>query len=306
MRQRGNGDTVSPSASAPAPQGASLLVRVRGLRPALSPAEDRVADQVLRDPRQASSWTISQLAAAADTSETTVLRFCRRLDLAGYPQLRLALAAESAQPRTLSASRTDISAKDSIDDIISKIAFHDASAVEETALQLDREVLADAARRVARASRVDIYGVAASGLVAADLQQKLHRIGCLSFAWSDSHLALTSAALLGRRDVAIAISHTGATKETIEAAAMAQERGATTIAITNFPLSPLARASDLVLTTAARETALRSGATASRIAALTVIDCLYIAVAHRNLPAARRAVKSTRVAVSRHHVQDED
>ncbi|HET8598771.1 MAG TPA: MurR/RpiR family transcriptional regulator [Segeticoccus sp.] len=306
MRHEGDGSGVGRPTSPATNQGAPLLVRIRGLRPALSPAEDRVAEQVLRDARQASSWTISQLAAAADTSETTVLRFCRRLDLAGYPQLRLALAAESAQPRTLSVSRTDISAKDSIDDIIAKIAFTDASAVEETAQQLDPEILAEAARRIGQAGRVDVYGVGASGLVAADLQQKLHRIGCLSFAWSDSHLALTSAALLGRRDVAIAISHTGATKETIESAAMAKERGATTIAITNFPLSPLARASDLVLTTAARETALRSGATASRIAALTVIDCLYIAVAHRNLPAARKAVKSTRVAVSRHQVSEED
>ncbi|HET7304525.1 MAG TPA: MurR/RpiR family transcriptional regulator [Segeticoccus sp.] len=301
MRPRRTADSPSPSPQ----QGTSLLVRVRGVRPTLSPAEDRVAEQVLSDPRQASSWTISQLASAAATSETTVLRFCRRLGLAGYPQLRLALAAESAQPRTLSAARSDISAKDSVDDIITKVAFNDASAVEETALQLDREVLAEAARRIGQASRVDVYGVGASGLVAADLQQKLHRIGCLSFAWSDSHLALTSAALLGRRDVAIAISHTGATKETMEAAAMARERGAAVVTITNFPLSPLAQASDMVLTTAARETALRSGATASRIAALTVIDCLYIAVAHRNLPAARRALKSTRVAVSRHQAPDE-
>ena len=58
-----------------------------------------------------------------------------------------------------------------------------------------------------------------------------------------------------------------------------------------------------MLTTAARETALRSGATASRIAALTVVDCLYIAVAQRNLRGARKAVKSTRDAVSAHHVE---
>ncbi len=57
--------------------------------------------------------------------------------------------------------------------------------------------------------------------------------------------------------------------------------------MTNHPGSPLARAADVVLTTAARETELRSGATASRIAALTVVDCLYILVAQRNLRSAR-------------------
>ena len=246
--------------------------------------------------------TISELAVAATTSETTVLRFSKRLGLSGYPRLRLALAEESARPRALPASQTDISAADSIDDVIRKIALADASAVEETAEQLDRATLAETAKTIARAVRVDIYGSGASAVVAADLQQKLHRIGCLAFAWSDPHIALTSAALLGPKDIAIGISHSGTTRETFESINRAKANGARTVTITNFPLSPLAKAADLVLTTAARETSLRSGATASRIAALTVVDCLYIAVAQRNLRTTRKAVKSTRDAVSSHHV----
>jgi DNA-binding MurR/RpiR family transcriptional regulator len=284
---------------------APLLVRLRALRPSLSPAEDRVAEQVLADPRGTAAKTISELATAAATSETTVLRFSRRLGLSGYPRLRLALAEESARPRALAASRTDISATDSLDGVIRKIALADASAVEETADQLDRGTLAQTAKIIAGAGRVDIYGSGASALVAADLQQKLHRIGCLAFAWNDPHIALTSAALLGPRDIAIGISHKGTTRETIESMATAKAHGARTMAITNFPLSPLAQAVDLVLTTAASETSLRSGATASRIAALTVVDCLYIAVAQRNLRITRKAVKSTRAAVSAHHVDND-
>lgn len=281
---------------------AGLLVRLRGLRPSLSPAEDRVAERVLDDPRAAAALTISELADAAQTSETTVLRFCKRLGMPGYPQLRLALAAESAQPRLLTAAVSDINEDDTVDDIISKIAYADASAVEETAQQLDRVALGKAADAIAAATRVDLYGMAASGLVAMDAQQKLHRIGVVAFAWNDPHIALTSATLLGPSDVAIGISHTGTTKETIEALAKARSRGATTIAITNFPLSRLTGTADITLTTAARETSLRSGATASRIAALTVVDCLYIAVAHRDLDRATKAVTETRAAVSGHHV----
>jgi DNA-binding MurR/RpiR family transcriptional regulator len=281
-----------------------LLIRLRGIRPSLSPAEDRVAEQVLADPRAAAGLTISELASAARTSETTVLRFCRRLGLPGYPQLRLALAEESAQPRISTAPGTDISAKDTIDDIIAKVAFADASAVEETAQQLDRHALSEAAVAIAQAGRVDIYGIGASALVGSDLQQKLHRIGVTAFAWSDPHIALTSATLLGRRDTAVGISHSGTTTETIEALRAAHGNGATTIAITNFPHSVLAQDADILLTTAAREAPLRSAATASRIAALTVVDCLYIAVAQRNLRRARKAVEATRDAVAGHHVRD--
>jgi DNA-binding MurR/RpiR family transcriptional regulator len=285
-----------------APSLPPLLVRLRGMRPSLSPAEDRVAERVLADARAAAALTISELATAASTSETTVLRFCRRLGLPGYPQLRLALAEESAQPRASVARDTDISADDTIDDVVAKVAFADASAVEETAQQLDRDALAAAARAIAGAKRIDIYGIAASAIVGTDLQQKLHRIGAVAFAWNDPHIALTSATLLASRDVAIGISHSGTTAETIEALERASLQGATTIAVTNFPLSRLARTADLVLATAARETALRSGATASRIAALTVVDCLYIAVAQRNLRKARKAVQDTRKAVAGHHV----
>jgi len=289
---------TAPTLAVPAP----LLLRLRGLRPSLSPAEDRVAEQVLADARAAAALTISELAVAAHTSETTVLRFCKRLGLPGYPQLRLALAEESAQPRASTAKTTDISAKDSIDDIIAKVSFADASAVEETAQQLDRDALAAAATAIAAAKRIDIYGIGASAIVGIDLQQKLHRIGAMAFAWNDPHIALTSATLLARKDVAIGISHSGTTKETIESLAKARSRGATTIAITNFPLSRLVGTADIVLTTAARETSLRSGATASRIAALTVVDCLYIAVAHRDLDRATKAVAETRAAVAGHHV----
>ena len=299
MRTTQTSRTVAPDDGAGT---APLLVRLRALRPSLSPAEDRVAEQVLADPREAAGLTITQLATAAKTSETTVLRFCRRLGLSGYPRLRLTLAEESAQPRVLAASRTDISAADTIDDVIQKIALAHTSAVEETAQQLNRDTLAQTAKIIGRALRIDVHGYGASALVGADLQQKLHRIGFLAFAWSDPHLALTSAALLGPRDIAIGISHSGTTRETIESLVTAKAHGAHTVAITNFPLSPLAQVADLVLTTAARETALRSGATASRIAALTVVDCLYIAVAQQNLRRARKAVKSTREAVSRHHV----
>jgi DNA-binding MurR/RpiR family transcriptional regulator len=282
----------------------SLLVQIRALRPTLSSAEGRVADKVLADPRAAAGLTISQLAGAADTSETTVLRFCKRLGLPGYPRLRLGLAEESAQPRSLPTAVSDINAEDSVDDVIRKIAFNDASAVEETALQLDREALTAAAQAIAVCGRVDIYGVGASAVVGLDLQQKLHRIGCLAFAWNDPHIALTSAALLTERDVAIGVSHSGATRETNESLALAKERGATTVAITNFPLSPLAQAADLLLTTAARETPLRSGATASRIAALTVVDCLYVSVARTDLSSATRAVRTTRDAVASHQVDE--
>jgi DNA-binding MurR/RpiR family transcriptional regulator len=276
-------------------------VKARGLMPSLSPAEQRVAQAVIDEAATAAQLTISELAKRAQTSETTVIRFCRAMGFAGYPELRLTLAAEAGRARDTGtpdeAMGSDISPTDDLDQVVKKIAFADARAVEETAIQLDIGVLGRVVDIVAAARRVDIYGVGASAFVAHDFQQKLHRIGRVAYAWSDLHLALTSAALLDERDVAIGISHTGTTLDTMDAFAEAGRRGAQTVALTNFPKSPITRIADHVLTTAARETTFRSGAMASRLAQLTVVDCIFVGVAQRTYPATKAALEATYEAV---------
>jgi len=283
----------------PAHTPETLLAHVRALTPNLAPAEQRVAAAVVRDPAGVAAMTISELAASCRTSGTTVIRFCRAMGFPGYPELRLALAAAAQVGRETGWADigSDIGPSDTLDEVIKKIAHADARAVEETGAQLSAVTLEAVVDAVVRARRIDIYGVGASAFVAMDLQQKLHRIERIVYAWPDPHSALTSAALLRRGDVAIGVSHTGITQDTVGSLAEARRQKATTVAITNFPGSPIAHVADYVLTTAARETTFRSGAMASRIAALTVVDCLFVAVAQRNYKQTLRALERTYAAV---------
>ncbi|HVW44712.1 MAG TPA: MurR/RpiR family transcriptional regulator [Amycolatopsis sp.] len=282
----------------------SPLVRIRSLLPGLARAEQRVAKVVLEDPSTVARRSITEVALAANTSETTVTRFCKAVGVGGYPQLRIALAADTARTEARSSRNLggEIGLEDDLAAVVGKVSFADARAVEETADQLDIATLERVIELLANAGRTDVYGVGASAFVAADLQQKLHRIGRISFSWSDTHIMLTSAAVLGPGDVAIGVSHTGATTDTVEALRVAREHGATTVALTNFPRSPITEVADYVLTTAARETTFRSGATASRIAQLTVIDCLFIGVAQRHMDSASQALDATREAVGAHRL----
>ena len=285
----------------------SILITVRGAMPNLRPAEQRVAELVLADPAGVSESSITAVARRCQTSETTVLRFCRAIGLAGYPELRIALARAALWEESGQApghpTTGQIDPGDSLADVVAKITYADGCAISDTAAALDLEVLERAVEAVAGARRVDVYGVAASGLVAADLHQKLHRIGKISFVWSDPHLALTSAAVLEAGDVAVGISHTGTTVDTVDALRVAHGRGATTIAITNFAGSSIAEHSDLVLTTASRETTFRSGAMSSRIAQLALVDCLFAGVAQRSYDQAITALESTYAVVRSRHNQ---
>src|SRR5690606_35056165 len=117
----------------------------------------------------------------------TVMRFCRAVGFRGYPQLRLALAREASREVASSPDgevlSPDIARDDPLTEVVAKIAFTDAAAVQDTAATLDLDVLAQAVDAVVAARRIDVYGVGASGFVGQDLQQKLHRIGLLAFAW---------------------------------------------------------------------------------------------------------------------------
>jgi len=279
--------------------GSDVIVRIRSLLPSLSPAEQRVGLAVTSDPERAARLTISELAHLAETSEATVVRFCRSIDVPSYPDLRIAIAtwAGRADADGELFLSSDIHADDGLADVVAKIAGSDARAVRDTAGALDLDQLARAIDAVVEARRVDIYGVGASGFVALDLQQKLHRIGLVAFAWMDPHMAVTSAANLRPADVAIGLSHTGTTIDTIDALRQARRNGATTIAVTNFANSPISAQADVLLLTSAQETTFRAGAMASRIAALTVVDCLFVGVAQRNHASAAAALARTHAAV---------
>src|SRR5215831_9097184 len=127
--------TPSP---APAP---ATAVRIRALLPSLQPSMRQVAEQVLADTSATASLTVTELAIASGVSEATVIRFCKAIGFVGYPQLRLALAAESG--RAHGADRddrdleSDIGPGDDLAKVVEKIAFADARAVEETGAQLD-------------------------------------------------------------------------------------------------------------------------------------------------------------------------
>jgi DNA-binding MurR/RpiR family transcriptional regulator len=278
----------------------SPLVAIRAQMPHLAPAEQRIAEFVLKDAAAASAMRISELAEACSTSLTTVVRTSRALGYDGYPQLRLALATAVGQSEAEPAGNVsgDIGVSDSIEQIIRKVAYADAHAITDTADQLDHAALREAADAVREAGRIELFGIGASAHVATDAQQKLHRIGLHAFAWTDPHAALTSTALASSGDVVVGISHTGETIDTIDVMALGQRRGATTIAITNFPRSTITDHADIVLTTAARETTFRSGAMASRIAQLTIIDMLFIAVAQGNRRAVNEMLRRTREAVA--------
>ncbi len=298
--------TAVPAAVTPASEDLpdSLLVRVREQLPQLTGALRRVAERVLADPAAAARATIVELAERSGTSPATITRFCRALGFEGYAQMRLAIAGETGRAVRVAGWGIDIGREiqpeDPLDRVLHQIMAADTRAMHDTAAGLDLRAIETAVTAIATARRVDIHGAGSSALVGAELQFCLHRIGVAAWCWTDLHDGLASAATLGGQDVAIGVSHNGQSRETIEILAEAGSHGATTVAVTSFPRSPLAEVADLVLLTAVQTTPFRPDALSARHPQMVVLDLLFIGVAQRLHDRAHTAFQVTARAVDAH------
>lgn len=114
-------------------------------------------------------------------------------------------------------------------------------------------------------------------------------------------MQIVAAASLKEGDVAIGISHSGTTVDVINALKVANMNGATTIAITSNPQSPLVEQSDVVLQTTSQEIPLYGEFMRARIGQLFIVDLLYIGVVFILGDLARKNLENTAKAVKEYY-----
>ncbi|QKS48618.1 MurR/RpiR family transcriptional regulator (plasmid) [Paenibacillus cellulosilyticus] len=252
----------------------SLLNTIRDNMDSFNPKERELAAFLLARPQEAARLTITELAKEAGSSTATVSRFCRTLRFQNFAEFKMQLAGELAQPPDTTQYQ-DIVAGNPLPDIVSAITINNLRSVTDTTHILDIGELRKAIEALHSASRIDLYGAATSGLVAQDFFHKLIRIGKAAAVFTDSHMQLTSASSLTAKDVAIGISYSGETPETIHALRCAADQGATTISLTRFGAGGLTDHANIRLFTSSSEAGMRRGDMASRMAQLHVIDILF-------------------------------
>ncbi|GMA41945.1 transcriptional regulator [Mobilicoccus caccae] len=277
---------------------------LRRLLPSLAGGPRRVAEHILADPAAVAGLSLSALAAATGTSESTVVRLATTAGFRGYRDLRTAIAvaagaADSRPDPHLVTS--DITQSDGVADTIAKLAAEECSAITDTAATLDHDTLERAATMVTAARSVVVIGIAASGLVALDLAAKLSRIGIVAQAVTEGHAALTAALVMRPEDLLVVVSSSGSTADMTEPLERARERGVVTLAITATPGSPVTSADATLFSVSARESTLRPAAMASRTGQMFVIDVLFTVVAQRTFTQTRTAIEESWLALAPRH-----
>ena len=255
--------------------GSAILSQIRRALTSLSPAEQRVAQHVLAQPRSALNDPIATIARSADVSQPTVIRFCRSLGCEGLSDFKLRLA--SGLTGTIPITHSQVTGKDSMLELGAKVLGNTASAILQARDHLNRDSMERAMRMIAGSSRVEIYAVGHYGAVASDAQFKFMRVGVAAVAYTDPRLQTLSASLLRPDDVVLIISSSGRIAELLAVAETALERGAKVIAITESQ-SPLARKADLALIVDHVEDIATQVPMISRILHLLMVDILVVGV----------------------------
>lgn len=262
----------------------SILSAIQERIGSLHPKERELAAYMLAQPQEAVQLTITELAHRAGSSTATISRFCKAFHFHNFPEFKRKLAAELAG-RSSPTQYQDIVAGNPLEDIVSAITANHLRSLTDTTRLLDLAQLRQAIAALHAADRIDLYGSATSGTVAQDFWSKLIRVGKAAAAFSDPHMMLTSASSLTERDAAIGISYSGETPETLHALRCASERGAVAISITRFGANPLADLADVRLFTSSAEVGMRRGDMASRMAALHVVDILFMGLVSEHFDA---------------------
>ncbi|MBP2240494.1 DNA-binding MurR/RpiR family transcriptional regulator [Cytobacillus eiseniae] len=257
-------------------QAPQCFTRIRAIYSRLSEKEQSVANLILNHPEKIIHSTISELAEDLGIADATVFRFCKRIGFKGYQAMKIAIASEISSP--IKDIYEAITVEDDEKTIATKIFKSNIRTLEDTLQVIDMNQFKSAVSAFVSAGKICFYGLGGSGSIAMDAHHKFIRSGMNTNCYTDSHLQIMSASQLTENDVAVGISHSGRSRDIIEALEVAKSNGATTIGITHYATTPLSKIADITLFTVSEETEFRSEALASRLAQLSIIDALHVNV----------------------------
>lgn len=287
--------TTRSEPPAPTVSRDAVLVHIRAFAPSLQPGEARVAAVLLDSPEVVVYSSVGEVAELAKTSTATVVRAAQRLGFKGFHALKISLAKELAGsgPADAAGDRG----------VLASVTSAGAQCVRDAGALVAVETFDRVADRLSAARRVLFVGVGTSAPLCQDAAYRFSAVGVLAEHRGDAHVQAVVARLLNAEDVCVAVSHTGATRETLEAAREARAAGAWVVALTSFARSPITELTDEVLVAGTRELGPAGlEAMASRLAHLAVLDALVVAVAGRDSERSAKALKAYGDVLSEHRL----
>lgn len=281
--------------------------------------EKRIADYIFKYKNIMQPIQINEVAIACNLSKSSITRFCHKLGLKSFSELKWSLSRSLAKSAELTSGENlldeeytnfyeedaniheEIKPSDSIPIKCKKICYLGMQALAQTTKHIDYDAISKAVELLCNAKNVYCFGQGNSSIIASDAWG---RFSCVTqkFHWiSDSHMQLYTASLLGADDVVLYFSFSGSIRELVEIENLVRESEAKLILVTHFPNSKGAQSADMVLICGVVEPPKYQGSIAAKIGQLLIVDILFNEYCARNLDQIVENKKRTLNAIS--HIQ---
>ncbi|AKF37362.1 MurR/RpiR family transcriptional regulator [Yersinia enterocolitica] len=277
-----------------------ILDALGAMQNSLTRSAQRIAAYILAEPAKVTQLSIADLSALTQAGEATIIRFCRTLGYKGFQDFKMDLAIEVATRHNNENSLLDADVQEGDDTLAigNKLQSAINNVLSETLNLLSIESVEQVVKLLRPADRICIFGVGSSGITAEDAKGKLMRIGLRVDAATNNHFMYMQASLMRPGDVAIGISHSGTSTETVHALKLAKQAGATTVALTHNMGSTITELADYVLINGNRQGQLQGDSIGTKIAQLFVLDLIYALLVKADPAQAESIKRKTTQAVS--------
>lgn len=258
----------------------NILATTQFLLPSLTPAEKRVAEFILKSPKEATVMPLQKMAKRCKCGEATVVRLCRTIGVSGYAEFKRLLKKQLVKP--LEKDETvRLGPSHDMGQIVESVFRLNILNLKKTLEVASFEEYESACEAITAAGKICFFAIGDAMIPCSYASLRLRRLGYDCYADSDADIQIVNAGNLKAGDVAIAISHSGRTKQVVEAMRIAKERGAVTICITKAGKSEVTKYSDIVLYNVTTDTTVDKEVIARRVAEQAMLDAIYMGVLQR-------------------------
>ncbi|MGL4452278.1 MAG: MurR/RpiR family transcriptional regulator [Sarcina sp.] len=260
--------------------------------------EKKIADYLLEGSEEILGMSAKEIGERTGTSAPTVVRFSKKIGFSTLNEMKVKLAIKNIRNKKESFNYLENDLKNkSIKEVIKDSVIE---ITERTMELVNEEELEKGIKLLKKAKTIYIFGIGSSNLVGIDLYYKLSRINKRCIINMDSHMQITTSALVEEGDVVIAISYSGETREVLESTRNAKERKGKIITITREAIdNKLAKMADINFKIPYVEKNLREGAITSRTSQLLIADMLFLGLGRENIKKTEEKLIETRNVINK-------
>ncbi|ADU72818.1 transcriptional regulator, RpiR family (plasmid) [Pantoea sp. At-9b] len=282
-------------------KGNEIFLLARTLAPELGRKERSIARFIDDNPETLASMSITDIADYLDVSVASITKVAKKLGFTGFHDLKMNIGKHITVSEELIDVPPVSGGEFYTEKIVESTLYNSILALQDALKAIDIAVVKSVAALFIHRSenaRIVIAGCGGSGSICEDFNHKLLKIGIFSSVFSDSHKQLMTASLMRPGDILLTVSHSGQTTDIINMTKMANDKGAETICLTNYPNSPLSHISRHAIISSVKNNPITGENATTRIVHLNILDAIFTIIASKTSEFSQESLHNTRNAVA--------